>query len=126
MKSTALLASENIRPLRLDSAEVLLETANTVFFYLGPISYPTPTAGFLSLPRSRTILKGRPLFFERHELPFPEHRRDLRLSLDSLYDQPVELSRFWSALPANAAILPAKASFLNPLMANRCFIGLSS
>ena len=114
LKSMTLLTNEGITNMRPDSAEVLLGTCDAVFFYVGPFCYPATNCGLLfsasienehgpdgasatpfdsgglakhlSWP-SKGLETARE-FFERHELPVPEHREYLRESLQCLFAHP--------------------------------------
>lgn len=112
--SCAQLAAARGDALKPDSAEVLLGTADYVFFYVGPFRYPNTACGLL-LCRSleeRSRLEGvaTPFdsgglvgkysradpaespqeFLARHELPVPEHREYLLLSLGVLFETPAD------------------------------------
>ena len=95
-----------------ECTEALMGTAGSVFFYVAPFRYPSTTCGLLfaktlesrhsndgvatpfdsggvwkACTRSNT---SEPLreFLSRHELPVPEHRRYLGLSMQVLFHQP--------------------------------------
>ena len=97
-----------------DSVEVLLETADSVFFYVSPFRYP-PTGCGLLFARSLEEYHmddgvatpfdsgglvdyftwpdpAEPVreFLSRHELPVPDHRQYLGISLATLFDKPAD------------------------------------
>jgi hypothetical protein len=100
--------------LKPDSAEVQLGTVDSVFFYLAPFRYPSTTCGLLfarsleeshmddgvATPFDSGGLVGwftrpdpaEPLreFLSRHELPVPDHREYLKLSLGILFSTPMD------------------------------------
>ena len=108
-EALAAARSESLAPA---CAEVVLGTADSVFFYVSPFRYPNTTCGFLfakSLEShyreggvaapfdSGGLMKifARPNpeesprdFLARHEMPIPEHRRYLGLSMAVLFDKP--------------------------------------
>ena len=112
LASAARLAADRSAPLAPGGAEVILGTAGSVFFYVSPFRYPNTGCGFLfakTLESDRSddgkatpfdsggLLKAftRPdaaepprAFLSRNELPIPEHRRYLGLSMDVLFDKP--------------------------------------
>ena len=112
LASAASLAAARGESLAPGCAEVVLGTAGSVFFYVSPFRYPNTTCGFLfakSLESHRSDdgvatpfdsggllgwLKGPDpaelprAFLSRHELPIPEHRRYLSLSMDVLFHEP--------------------------------------
>jgi len=87
-------------------------TADSVFFYVAPFRYPNTNCGLLfaaSLESERrddgvathfdsgwlTKMRAQPQpaetvrdFLGRHELPVPEHRRYLAMSMDVLFEKP--------------------------------------
>lgn len=112
--SKSQVASSTGTPVPETCAEAVMGTANFVFFYLGPFRYPSTACGLLfkrsleaqhqadgsaspfdsgslhkvmSWPdRSESKLE----FHARHELPIPEHRQLLALSLDCSFASPIE------------------------------------
>ena len=112
LASAARLAAARSQPLAPGGAEVILGTAGSVFFYVSPFRYPNTGCGFLfakTLESDRSddgvatpfdsggLLKvftrldaAEPprAFLSRHELPIPEHRRYLGLSMEVLFDKP--------------------------------------
>lgn len=107
------LIAEGIRNHRPECAEVELGTTNSVFFYVGPFSYPATTFGFLFSTDIETAnqsggsatpfdsgglckhfkwatkqAESPRQFFDRHELPLPDHRQYLQLSLNLLFPDP--------------------------------------
>ena len=112
LASAASLAAARGESLAPACAEVVLDTAGSVFFYVSPFRYPQTGCGFLfakTLESHRSDdgvadpfesggLLGRftrpdpaelpGTFLARHELPIPEHRRYLSLSMDVLFDKP--------------------------------------
>jgi hypothetical protein len=106
--SLAAARGESLAPAR---AEVVLGTAGSVFFYVSAFRYPNTTCGFLfakSLESRRSddgvatpfdsggllewLTRPDPVepprdFLARHELPVPEHRRYLGLSIAVLFDK---------------------------------------
>src|ERR1035437_233103 len=109
LSSAASLAAARGESLAPACAEVVLGTADSVFFYVSPFRYPNTTCGLLfakSLESphrdagvatpfdSGGLMKifvrpdpAEPLwdFLARHELPIPEHRRYLGLSMAVLF-----------------------------------------
>jgi hypothetical protein len=115
LKSMAALIEEGVLKHRPECAEVALCTTNAVFFYVGPFAYPATTFGFLFSQTLETanhsegsatpfdsggLLRNfswstkqteSPLqFFDRHELPIPDHREYLELVINSLYPRPID------------------------------------
>jgi hypothetical protein len=112
LTSAASLAATSGRPLSPSCAEVLLGTPDSVFFYVSPFRYPNTSCGLLfavSLEShhgndgvaspfdSGSLIdictRHDPAeppreFLSRHELPIPEHRRYLALSMDILFRDP--------------------------------------
>ena len=113
-KSMDTLIEEGVLKHRPECAEVALSTTNAVFFYVGSFAYPATTFGFLfsrtletanrtegsatpfdsggllrhfSWPRKQTESPRQ--FFDRHELPIPNHREYLGLVINSLYPKPI-------------------------------------
>ena len=108
-KLLAASAGETLSPAR---TEVVMGTADSVFFYVAPFRYPNTNCGLLfaaSLESERrddgvatpfdsgwlTKSRARPQpaepvrdFLARHELPVPEHRRYLGMSMDVLFEKP--------------------------------------
>lgn len=101
-------------------AEAVLETAGFVFLYAGSFRYPETSCGFLFRPAlednhrdtgcaspfdSGGLLRhfvyagsGHPPSFHRqHEIPLPEHRNLLALTLDLCFGDPLDLVRLRSA-----------------------------
>ncbi|MDP3000887.1 MAG: hypothetical protein Q8N47_25615 [Bryobacterales bacterium] len=96
------------------SVKVLLGTADSVFFYVAPFRYPNTGCGLLfarSLEEHRmddgvatpfdsgglvhVLVRPNPAepvrdFLSRHELPIPDYREYLRISLATLFDKPVD------------------------------------
>jgi hypothetical protein len=109
--SAASLATARGESLAPACAEVVLGTAGSVFFYVSAFRYPNTTCGFLfakSLESRRSddgvatpfdsggllewLTRSDPVepprdFLARHELPVPEHRRYLGLSMAVLFDK---------------------------------------
>src|ERR1039458_5728969 len=105
LASAAGLAAARNESLAPGCAEVVLGTAGGVFFYVSPFRYPNTACGFLfakSLESHRSddgvatpfdsgglmkfLVRPDPAepprdFLARHELPIPEHRRYLGLSM---------------------------------------------
>src|ERR1035441_474645 len=116
LNSAASLAAARGASLAPACAEVALGTASSVFFYVSPFRYPNTTCGFLfaksleshyrddgaDTPFDSGGLLGRitrpdpaelpRAFLSRHELPIPEHRRYLGLSMAVLFDKPGDRS----------------------------------
>src|ERR1035437_560328 len=112
LASAASLAAARGESLAPACAEVVLGTAGSVFFYVSPFRYPNTTCGFLfaksleshyrdggaatpfdSGGLMRIFVRPDPAelpraFLSRHELPIPEHRRYLGLSMAVLFDKP--------------------------------------
>ena len=110
--SAARLAADRSESLAPARTEVVLGTAGSVFFHVSPFRFPQTGCGFLfakALESHRSddgvatpfdsggLLKvcTRPdaaeppqAFLSRHELPIPEHRRYLGLSMEVLFDKP--------------------------------------
>jgi len=110
--SAASLAAAGGESLGPAGAEVELGATESVFFYLSPFRYPHTSCGFLfaksleSQHRNdgvatpfdsgglmRICIRPDPAeplraFLSRHELPIPEHRRYLGLSMEVLFDKP--------------------------------------
>ena len=115
--SATQLAPRTGEALRPNSAEVLLGTADSVFFYVAPFRSPHTGCGLLFARSLEEYHKGdgvatpfdsgglvavfsRPdpaepprEFLWRHELPVPDHREYLRLSLGILFEKPVDYVR---------------------------------
>jgi hypothetical protein len=112
--STARVAAATGVPLKPGLVEVLLGTADSVFLYVGPFRYP-PTGCGLLFARSleeqhkedgvatpfdsgglvkeftRLDLSESPsAFLSRHELPIPDQREYLGLSLSILFGKPAD------------------------------------
>ena len=111
--TAAQLAAATEVPLRPDSDEALLGTADSVFLYVGPFRYPYTGCGLLfarSLEEHRKedgvatpfdsgglvsrFTRPDPsepprAFLSRHELPIPGHRGYLGLSLGVLFGKPM-------------------------------------
>jgi len=107
----ALRRGEDLRP---NSVEVLLGTADSVFLYVAPFRYPNTGCGLLfarSLEEHHlddgvatpfdsgglVDVFTRPdpaepvrAFLSRHELPIPDHRQYLRISLGTLFEKPID------------------------------------
>jgi hypothetical protein len=105
-------AADHKRPLSPTRTEVAMGTEDSVFFYVAPFRYPNTGCGLLfaatleSAHRDDgaatpfdsgwlTKLRVRPHlaetvrgFLARHELPVPEHRRYLGMSMDILFEKP--------------------------------------
>ena len=99
-------------PLTPDKAEAVLGTAGSIFFFVSPFHYPQTNCGLLfarslelqhredgiATPFDSGGLKNvftrrdptetPRAFLLRHELPLPEHRRYLALSMQVLFDNP--------------------------------------
>ena len=112
LDSAARLAAVRHESLAPTCTEVVLGTCGSVFFYVSPFGVPNTGCGFLfakTLESDRSddgvatpfdsggLLKvfsrldtAEPprAFLSRHELPIPEHRRYLGLSMDVLFDKP--------------------------------------
>src|ERR1019366_8652096 len=112
LASAASLAAVRGESLAPACAEVVLGTAGCVFFYVSPFRFPQTGCGFLfaktleshrsddgvATPFDSGGLLGRftrpdpaelpRAFLSRHELPIPEHRRYLSLSMDVLFHEP--------------------------------------
>lgn len=112
LASKASLAAARGESLAPACAEVVLGTAGSVFFYVSPFRYPNTTCGFLfakSLESHRSddgvatpfdsggllgwLTRPDPAelpraFLARHELPIPEHRSYLGLSMAVLFEKP--------------------------------------
>jgi hypothetical protein len=110
--SAASLAAARGESLAPACTEVVLGTAGSVFFYVSPFRYPNTTCGLLFAKSLESHLHdagvatpfdsggllewlARPDpaepprdFLARHELPIPEHRRYLGLSMAVLFDKP--------------------------------------
>jgi len=110
--SAARLAADRSESLAPGRTEVVLGTAGSVFFHVSPFRFPQTGCGFLfakALESHRSddgmatpfdsggLLKvftrlnaAEPprAFLSRHELPIPEHRRYLGLSMEVLFDKP--------------------------------------
>jgi hypothetical protein len=112
--STERVAASRGTSLKADSAEGQLGTAGFVFFYLGPFRYPSTGSGLLfarsleedhgddgvatpfdsgglieKFPRADPAEPPRE-FLSRHELPVPDHREYLGLSLGVLFAKPID------------------------------------
>ena len=114
LNSKASLAAARGGSLAPGCVEVVLGTAGSVFFYVSPFRYPNTTCGFLfakSLESHRSddgvatpfdsggllgwFARPDPAepprdFLARHELPIPEHRSYLGLSMAVLFDKPLD------------------------------------
>jgi hypothetical protein len=114
LASAARLAADRNESLAPGRAVVVLGTAGCVFFYVAPFRFPQTGCGFLfakTLESHRSddgvatpfdsggLLKvysrldaAEPpqAFLSRHELPIPEHRRYLGLSMEVLFHKPVD------------------------------------
>jgi hypothetical protein len=112
LDSAARLAAARHESLAPTCTEVVLGTARSVFFYVSPFGVPNSGCGFLfakTLESERSddgvatpfdsgglrkvfarLDAAEPPreFLARHELPIPEHRRYLRLSMEILFDKP--------------------------------------
>ena len=112
LNSAASLAAARGASLPPACAEVVLGTAGYVFFYVSPFRYPNTTCGFLfaksleshyrddgaatpfdSGGLTKYLVRPDPAeppqsFLARHELPIPEHRRYLGLSVAALFAKP--------------------------------------
>jgi len=112
--STERVAASRGTSLKADSAEGQLGTAGFVFFYLGPFRYPSTGSGLLfarSLEEDHgddgvatpfdsgglieKFTRADPAeppreFLSRHELPVPDHREYLGLSLGVLFAKPID------------------------------------
>jgi hypothetical protein len=110
--SAARLAASRGKSLAPACTEVVLGTADFVFFYLSPFRYPGTNCGFLfaksleshhvndgvatpfdSGGLMKACIRRDPTeppreFLSRHELPVPDHRRYLGLSMGVLFDKP--------------------------------------
>jgi len=104
------LAANGTRSISPSCVESELGTTNSVFFYVAPFRYPNTACGFLFQPRleldHRAGASATPFdsgglvrtfgrldagesprqFLARHELPVPEHRRYLCLSMHTLFE----------------------------------------
>src|ERR1035437_2023682 len=111
--SLAAARGESLAPAR---TEVVLGTADSVFFYVSPFRFPQTGCGLLfaeTLESHRSddgvappfdsggllewLTRPDPAeppreFLARHELPIPEHRRYLGLSMAVLFDKPGDYS----------------------------------
>jgi hypothetical protein len=112
LSSAARLAAERGETLDPKKTEVVLGTAGSVFLYLAPFRYPHTGCGLLfavtlesehqhdgsaapfdtgwllRVP-TRPDPSGPPRdFLARHEMPVPDHRRYLCLSMDVLFHRP--------------------------------------
>lgn len=111
------LQAAGLKHLEPDAAEVVLGTANCVFFFAGNFSFPATGCGLLFSQRLEAqhtedgAASGfdsgglvhvftRPdpaesvaAFFARHEWPLPEHRDYLRSSLAFLFADPLDYLR---------------------------------
>jgi hypothetical protein len=112
LSSAARLAAARGGSLRPGCAEVLLGTTHSVFFYASPFRYPNTSCGLLfavSLDTHHGNDGVAPPFdsgglikicvrhdpaeppresLSRHEMPIPEHRRYLALSMEILFHDP--------------------------------------
>jgi hypothetical protein len=112
LASAARLAANRNESLAPGCTKVVLGTADSVFFYVSPFRYPNTSCGLLfarTLESHRTndgvaapfdsggllekFTRPDPAeppreFLSRHELPIPEHRRYLGLSMSVLFDKP--------------------------------------
>jgi hypothetical protein len=112
--SAAQLAAATGVPLKPDSVEALVGTADSVFLYLGPFRYPYTGCGLLfagSLEEQHredgvatpfdsgglvhVFTRPDPSesprdFLRRHEFPVPDHREYLGLSLSVLFGKPAD------------------------------------
>jgi hypothetical protein len=102
------------RPLSPKCPEVMLGTADSVFFYVSPFRYPhtgcgllfahslesehenegvaTPfdSGGLVNIFTRGNLAESPQEFLSRHELPIPEHRRYLCRSMDTLFQKPAD------------------------------------
>jgi hypothetical protein len=100
------------KPLSPARTEVVMGTVDSVFFYVAPFRYPNTGCGLLFAPTLESACRDEGVatpfdsgglvnrltrpdptepvrqFLARHELPAPEHRRYLGLSMDILFEKP--------------------------------------
>lgn len=112
LDSAGRLAADSGRILPATCSEVLLGTADSVFFYVSPFRFPHTGCGILFAHSLEThhchagvatpfdsgglvrhVLRPDPSepprdFLSRHQLPIPDHRRYLCLSMDVLFGKP--------------------------------------
>ena len=112
LTSADLQAAHRGKPLSPTRTEVVMGTSDSVFFYVAPFRYPNTGCGFLFSATLESEYTDRSVatpfdsgglvnrltrpdptepvreFLARHELPVPEHRSYLGLSMDVLFDKP--------------------------------------